>query len=251
MKVAVFSDVHGNRVALDRVMDDIRERGVDRTVCLGDAIQGGAQPRETVDALRRLACPVVMGNADAWLLDEKASRETTSERQRAVREWTVRQISPDGPDFIRSFQPTIDLELGGGARLLCFHGSPSSFDDILLPDTPKEEWERLLGPRSPAVMAGGHTHTQQVRRVGTSFYFNPGSVGAAYNHNLPEPDAHSEALAEYALLTCDGGNVSVEFRRIRYDLGELTRAIASSGRPGAEDMISDYRSGAANWKVGS
>ena len=37
-------------------------------VCLGDAIQGGPQPAQVVSRLKELACPVVMGNADAWLL---------------------------------------------------------------------------------------------------------------------------------------------------------------------------------------
>ena len=35
-------------------------------------------------------------------------------------------------------------------------------------------------------MCGGHTHWQQVRRLGATFFFNPGSVGLAYNHNQPE-----------------------------------------------------------------
>ncbi len=67
-RIAIFSDIHGDCVALDAVLADIASAGVNQTVCLGDAIQGGPQPAETVERLRALGCPVVMGNADHWLL---------------------------------------------------------------------------------------------------------------------------------------------------------------------------------------
>ena len=68
MRIAVFSDIHGNGLALEAVLADIQAKAPDRLVCLGDAIQGGPQPAQVVRRLRELQCPVVMGNADAWLL---------------------------------------------------------------------------------------------------------------------------------------------------------------------------------------
>lgn len=57
MRVAVFSDIHGNAVALDAVLADIAARGADALLCLGDAVQGGPQPVEVVARLRALGCP--------------------------------------------------------------------------------------------------------------------------------------------------------------------------------------------------
>ncbi|MGE5335161.1 MAG: metallophosphoesterase family protein, partial [Nitrososphaerota archaeon] len=54
-RLAVISDIHGNCVALDTVLADLGRLSVDRVVCLGDAIQGGVQPAETVQRLRELA----------------------------------------------------------------------------------------------------------------------------------------------------------------------------------------------------
>jgi predicted phosphodiesterase len=68
MKTLVFSDIHGNALALDAMLEDVRGESFDGMVCLGDAIQSGPQPAETVSRLRELGCPVVMGNADDWLL---------------------------------------------------------------------------------------------------------------------------------------------------------------------------------------
>ncbi len=68
MRLAVISDIHGECFALNQVLQDIRRQGIEQVVCLGDALQGGSQPAQTLARLRELNCPVVMGNADAWLL---------------------------------------------------------------------------------------------------------------------------------------------------------------------------------------
>ena len=80
MNVAVISDIHGNQTAFDAVLADIAAQGItrDRIVCLGDAIQGGPQPVEVVATLRDLGCPVVMGNADDWLLTGVSGRMISS-----------------------------------------------------------------------------------------------------------------------------------------------------------------------------
>src|SRR5262249_6355903 len=93
-RIAVISDIHGNAVALDVALADIERAGVDQIVCLGDAVQGGAQPAQTVARLRELGCPVVMGNADAWLLSGvDTGGETTTTEQEAVRQWSLAQLS--------------------------------------------------------------------------------------------------------------------------------------------------------------
>lgn len=56
MRLAIISDIHGNLFALEYVLEDIRRQGIEQIVCLGDAIQGGAQPAETVQCLRELNC---------------------------------------------------------------------------------------------------------------------------------------------------------------------------------------------------
>ncbi len=244
VRVAVFSDIHGNAVALEAMLADLRSRRADRLVCLGDAIQGGAQPAEVVARLRALACPVVMGNADSFLLTGRDSgTETASAERRAVldrvREWSLSRLSPADRDFIASFAPRVRLDLGGRA-LLGFHGSPTSFDDILLPETPPEVFERLLAPHAADFMAGGHVHLQFARRFAGSLHFNPGSVGVAYLHGQPEGSGRMDPWAEYAVLDVDGPRLSLEFHRVPYDVSAWIGAIRSSGRPHAEDAIRQY-----------
>lgn len=246
MKIAVFSDIHGNDFAFEIVEADIKKQHADQLVCLGDAIQGGPQPAATVQRLRNLNCPVVMGNADAWLLsgEETGDEGIPAERLKKMAEirlWSLSQLNDEDRNYISGFQPTVTIPLADGLDLLCFHGSPTSFDDALLPHAPAEVFEKFLGPYSRYILTGGHTHAQQVRRNGELFFFNPGSVGFAYSHYQPDDQFHADAWAEYALLTAEKGQISLEFRRIPYDVNELIQVFRESGRPFADEAILQYQ----------
>ena len=149
MRIAVISDMHGNDLAFEAVEADIQKQKVDQIVCLGDAIQGGPQPAEVVKRLRKLKCPVVMGNADAWLISgkETADEGIPPERLRKmgdVRNWSLSRLTEEEIDFIANFQPTVTLHLQDNLDLLCFHGSPVSFDDVILPAASEDEFQKIL-----------------------------------------------------------------------------------------------------------
>lgn len=240
-RIAVISDIHGNCVALDAALADIRRASVDQIVCLGDAIQGGAQPAATVRRLRELACPVVMGNADAWMLTGiQTGGESVSEMQEQVRQWSLSQLSSDDQAFIASFAPTVTIPFSSDHQLLCFHGSPTSFDQILLPSLSSEEFRHTLAPYAPAIMTGGHTHLQQVRRLDTTFFFNPGSIGVAYNHDQPEDAIRLDPWAEYAILSEADGVIGLEFRRAPLPMETLREALATSGHPNVNRLLGEY-----------
>ena len=169
MPLALVSDAHGNDRALAAVVDELRGLGVERAVCLGDMVQGGDEPREVLDRLAALGWPVILGNADDFLLDIPTdSPEEITEAQLEKREWTLAQLDPAHLARIRSFPRT--LEVG---PLLAFHGSPRSYDDVLLPETENDSAWHVDGFD---VLAGGHTHRQWGRIVGGALYVNPGAV---------------------------------------------------------------------------
>ena len=246
MRVAVLSDMHGNDFAFEKVEGDLQKQNIDRIVCLGDAIQGGPQPAAVVERLQRLKCPVVMGNADAWLItgEETGDEGIPPERLRKmgeIRLWSLSQLTEDDRAFIASFQATITIPLEDDLNLLCFHGSPVSFDDVILPAAPEADFQKFLGQYSGHILTGGHTHAQQIRRNGKYFFFNPGSVGFAYSHNQPDGQLHADPWAEYAILTAQNGQIGLEFRRIPFDAEELIGIYRESGRPFAEEAITQYQ----------
>ena len=117
-RLALIADLHGNAVALDAVLDDLACRRIIELVCLGDVAAGGPQPREALARLRELGCPVVFGNADAWLLDglpREGEHEAQGEGDRlaAIVKWARAQLTPVDESFVRSFAPIIERELAG------------------------------------------------------------------------------------------------------------------------------------------
>jgi len=240
LRIAVFSDVHGNLVALDAALADLERRPVDGLVCLGDALQGGPQPYECAERLRELGCPVVLGNADDFLLTLESELEPTTEEQLEVARWSREQLGPEGLDLIRSYAPTVEIELGAGTTMLCFHGSPSSYDDVILPSTPEDEVRAHFAQTHAAVVTGGHIHMQWTRPIAHRTLLNPGSVGLGYDHEQPEDDFRFRPFAEYAVVAVDGGPPEIELRRASFDPGLVVHAARASGRPHAEQYAAGW-----------
>ena len=245
-RIAVISDIHGNAYAFEKVIAEINGESFDHVVCLGDAVQGGPQPAETVALLRDLGWPVVMGNADEWLLaGVETGRDPIPEvrlrKLQRMREWSLSKLSSADRAFIAAFRLIVEIPLDDGRNLLCFHGSPGSFDDIILPTTPETEFQAHLAPYLPNIMCGGHTHLQHLRRIGASdsFYFNPGSVGR------PKDGDHRAAYAvwragEFVLKKTD------------YEWERVTRQLAAifppeiARRLQAPLMERDFRASSAH-----
>jgi putative phosphoesterase len=237
MRLALLSDQHGNDVAFRVAIQDVERLGPEEVVCLGDVVQGGPEPAQTLERLAALGCETVLGNADAFLLEVPVdSPEPVTERQLEVREWTLSQLDSSQLEQIRSFAPVVRRELED-VSLLLFHGSPGSFDDVLLPELGGEALEPFLG-HDAGLLAGGHTHLQWTRRVGEALYVNPGSVGISYDRHDDPPVLRT--LAEWALVTVANGAVAVEFRQVQYAVEDVHAAAKRSGRPYADEWAAQW-----------
>ena len=236
MRLGIISDVHGNLVALEAVLADLEARRPDTLVCLGDVVALGPQPRQAVERVRALGCPVVMCNTDEWLLAPPPAEPAADDRARRIADlaaWGAGELSPADLDFLRGFQPTVELSLGAELTVLCYHGSPLANTDRIVPTTPDEELDRLLAGSEAAVLVGGHTHEAMLRRHRGRVVLNPGSVSLPVHH-LPVPPSGRSRWAEYAVLDWDGARLSVEQRAVPLDLGAIERAARESGMPHAD-----------------
>jgi predicted phosphodiesterase len=239
LRVALFSDVHGNGVAFRAMLADLGDREVDALVCLGDHAQGGPEPAECLELLRELDCPAVMGNSDWFLLTLDFGEEEVTEAQIENANWARSQLSDEQLAFQEGFQPTAELDLVGGRTLLAFHATPRSREELVGPWMEEEEFRAPFEGVAATVFAGGHTHQQWARRLGDAYYVNPGSVGLPVDH-LQSGPTRAETRAEYAILTVDDG-VTVEFRRVPFDVDEVIRSVEASGMPNPDDAAGPWR----------
>jgi hypothetical protein len=112
--------------------------------------------------------------------------------------------------------------------------------DNFQPAASEQEFQKFLGSYAGRILTGGHTHAQQIRRIGKLFFFNPGSVGIAYNHEQTQGKGLLDPWAEYAVLTARGLQASLEFIRIPLDLGRMADVYRNSSMPSAGAPMDKY-----------
>ena len=240
MRIGFISDIHGNALALDAVLADLEHRDVDRVICLGD-ICFGPQSHECLERVRSIGCPVVLGNWDRWSIDGfPPADDPVGIMLYEIGAWWAHLLTDDDRAFVRTFQDTLDVELDGGGALLCFHGSPNSFSDWIFSTTPDEELEELFKGIDAGVLVGGHTHLQMLRRFGRAVIVNPGSVGQPFSQWWPRPIRVAQ-WAEYGIVEVDGDHLTVDLRRVPYDVEALLRLFAESKMPHARWWIESWQ----------
>jgi predicted phosphodiesterase len=242
VKVALISDLHGNLLALDAVLADAGRAGADRVICLGDVATLGPRPHEVLARLQAIGCDCIVGNHDAFLLDAELIRSYT---EMAVVvdavDWCRAQMSAAELAFVRTFVPELEVALGGGATLFCYHGTPRSNMEDLLPTASAAEIDRVLAGRTATVMAGGHTHLQMLRQHRGTLVLNPGSVGCPF---VEAPSGGAPRLmphAEYALVEASAdGAVAVHLKRVPLDRAALRAQAAACDFPLRDWLVAEY-----------
>ncbi|HET8841996.1 MAG TPA: metallophosphoesterase family protein [Ktedonobacteraceae bacterium] len=245
MKLALISDLHGNLFAFDAVLEDIRQRKIEQILCLGDIVTGGPQPRETLARLQEVGCPTVMGNTDSWVLEPEL-REYSSQYGRYLQDfeyWSSQQLTAEDKAFIGTFQPTILLPLDEKTSLLAYHGSPRSFLERVYPTTTTEELDNYFANfPSAQILVGGHVHQQFFFRYGDKLVLNPGSVGQPLDRRRvwQEDGARNPPWGEYAIVTIEGKQFSVELLRVPFDIEGFLRVLSQRGMPHTEWLLNSW-----------
>lgn len=233
MRIAILSDVHSNLAALQAVLRHAEADGaLDAVWCLGDIVGYGAEPSETIAALRARPLTAVSGNHDLAAIGAMDTEEFNPVAEEAAL-WTAGQLSDDHRAFLGALPATIVL----GAFTLV-HGSLRA-----------PEWEYLLDPeaaeahlalQSTLYSLVGHSHLQfwaeerhdrsptfhratdgaRVRLSDRRLIINPGSVGQPRD---------GDSRAGYVLY--DEAAATVTWRRIEYDIATTQKKIRAAGLP--------------------
>ena len=229
MRVAAFSDIHGNLHALQAVLADIAARGADRVVCLGDLVGYGAFPNEVIERIRTAGIPTLAGNYDDGVGFDRedcgCAYRTADERERGDRSlrWTRRVVTAVNKAWLRALPGELRFE-GDGQRVLCVHGSPRRINEYLFEDRPEASLRRIVAAADAQAILVGHTHLPYHKVLDAAHLINVGSAGKPKD---------GDPRAGYALVeTTD--RVSATFPRVAYDVEAAAGAIeAAPGLPNA------------------
>ncbi len=234
MRLAVISDIHGNLLALEAVLADIKARGADATVNLGDCVTSPLWPRETFEALEALELPTVRGNHDRWIEEFPDPKLTPAGR------YARAELKPGQRQTLHRLPPRIELVEG----ILAVHGTPDDDSACLLEETlddgrfvpaRREVLAARLGSAAKAgVVLCGHSHRQSVTLgPGGCLILNPGSVGCPVfaDISIARNLEHRSPHARYAILTKRNGRWGAELFALEYDWASASRRALENGRP--------------------
>jgi putative phosphoesterase len=214
MRLGVISDVHGNRVALEAVLDDMPD--VDRLVCAGDVVGYNPWPVECVATVRERSMPTVMGNHDRAVAGDTPFRFNSMAA--AGVDYARERLDDDALSWLADLPPERTVADG---RVKLVHGHPDDPDRYTYPE---EFSARML--RGEDLLVTGHTHVQGHRVFDEGVVMNPGSVGQ------PRDGDSAAAYAVVTLAAGSGGDaVTVEERRVDYDVDAVISAVEEAGLP--------------------
>jgi putative phosphoesterase len=249
MRLAIFSDIHGNSIALEAVLADIQSQGgVDEYWVLGDLVAIGHDPIGVMERLTKLPnAHFIRGNTDRYVTSEQPHQDWVEETKQDVSKlpqllfatrsmsWTRGAISVGGYfDWLAALPLEQRFTLPNGARVLCVHASPGTDEGRGMSPwmTDDDLWELFKGCEADLVFVG-HTHQAQDRTVNGARLINPCSVS-----NPIAPDLR----AGYVLLTADEKGCHLEQRRVDYDHEAVVEAIHKIKHPAA-DMVTQHMRG--------
>lgn len=239
---ALIADIHGNRWALEAVLEDLDRRGIRNVANLGDSLYGPLDPAGTADLIMVQPFTSIRGNQDRLLLQSSPSGETAPS-------WSFArsQLNPCHVDWLGSLPPTAVVVDG---MCFCCHGTPERDNAYLLERVGCDGRVRPVGRCTLDsvlqdfpfdVIACGHSHIPRLvtmpdgRRV-----LNPGSVGLpAYRDEEPFPHVMAAGTphARYAILNRLDDGWAIEFVTVAYDWMTAARIAAANHRPDWADWL--------------
>jgi diadenosine tetraphosphatase ApaH/serine/threonine PP2A family protein phosphatase len=236
MRLAIFSDIHSNLPALEAILADVRNAGIEESWCLGDVVGYGAQPDDCADLVREHCSLCLVGNHDLAALDQ-LDISTFSPAASAAVKWTRENMGRETVEFLGGLQPASE-----DREVAAYHASPRDpvWEYVLWPDQAAEcirvQAQRVSfighshvalffalaepNPRGePAEARGAQAGAGTSLEIGRGrWLINPGSVGQPRDG---DPRA--------AWLELDTESWRAGFHRVEYDIDRAADAIVATG----------------------
>jgi predicted phosphodiesterase len=225
MRVAIVSDVHGNRRAFQAVLADLRQVAPDLVLHGGDLASGGVHPADIIDQVRALGWPGVRGNTDEmlWapqrLAEFAAAQPKLAPLMTRVQETIPPTLASIGEERLRWLEGLPCLYSQPGFSLV--HASPDDLWRAPMPNASDEELQSTYASLHAPIVVYGHIHRPYIRRLQGMTIANTGSVSQSYD---------GDTRASY--LVIDGESITI--RRVEYDVQSEAKELLRSGLPHAD-----------------
>lgn len=237
-KVAVISDIHGNMTALEAVLENIREHGIETIFCLGDLIGKGPNSRKAVERIKETCEVALLGNWDDFIQKPVDFEEG---------KWHQNQLGKEGLSYLSTLPFHHDFYMSGKYVRL-YHASAKSIYHRVVPMRDSHEEKLAMfentenivageGGRIPDVVGYGDIHAALIEPIHPQkTLFNAGSVG----NSLDIPQA-AYAILHGVYLSKEPAAFSIEIVRVPYDIEKEIAIAKEMGMPNLEAYALELR----------
>lgn len=224
-RIAIISDIHGNLEALKSVLDDIKERNINRIFCLGDIIAKGTHQQECVDLVKEKCEVIIKGNCDEYFTsDIDLSTKTPSEINRIT--WNKNKLNDETKKYLNNLSYCYEFYMSGRLVRLV-HAHPEKIDkfagnidkidrlyELFLPSC------NTISNEKADVLIYGHIHTPYVQKIYNRMIINTGSVGNAidvFRNDEKDGNIKNTTVANYLIISGNFDSKNID-ERISYEL---------------------------------
>ncbi|HEY6251139.1 MAG TPA: metallophosphoesterase family protein [Candidatus Angelobacter sp.] len=234
MRLAIVSDIHGNRTALAAVLADLEQVSPDLIIHGGDLAASGSHDAEVIDQIRSLGWPGVVGNTDEMLWAPQPLAELAAKNPKLKPLVSMLQgmipvmrasLGEERVQWLRSLPLRYANQF-----VTVVHASPDDCWKSPMPEATDEELESVYGPLNAPTVVYGHIHRPYIRQLKAFTVANSGSVSLAYD---------GDPRAKYLLM--DEQDITI--RRVEYDIENAVQDLRNSGLPYADWLIRVLRAG--------
>lgn len=232
VRVAVFSDVHGNLQGLQAVLAEIEQCGAfGRIVAAGDHCLNGPDPAACLDLVLERSSDILIGNTDRDIVDSGASDPDLGHKKADSIAWTREQLGQGRIDTLASLAFEVDVTAPDGTTLKIVHANPHDLDRHIFPDMADADLDELVGGLDAVMLAFGHLHIPFTRKFGELTLVNIAAAG------LPRDGDRRATWGEFSWEPDTGW--AVVTHRVEYPYQEALNRIFECGMPHPERRSRD------------
>lgn len=231
MRCAVFSDVHSNLEAFERVIREYHQESIDEYFCLGDIVGYGADPQECISLSRQIGARMIAGNHD-WAAAGILDPVDFNNFARQAVFWTSQLLLKEQKNFLRSLKLTYS---SGDFTLV--HGTldaPQDFSYMIGEHAAKSSFDLMLSQ----ICFVGHTHLPGVfirEKQGMVSYLETDRIkilaGKSYIINVGSVGQPRDGNPQAAFCIYDTDKREVLIKRAAYDVESARKKIVDRGLP--------------------
>ena len=230
MKFAIFSDIHGNLLALKAILADIKKENIDNIIFLGDAIGIGPNPKECLDLLLKNNVEIVLGNHELYFIYGTQINHTIDEAEDKHHKWIAQQLTLEQKEFLKTrplfLTKTVLGKVVRFQHFLISNNSPAVYPFAEFSAVENERLNELVKTNFADIIFVGHQHKPFTVKSGSTVVYDAGTSGCVKTNKT-----------HYVILTDENGELEYSKKEVEFNYNQLIDVIKETDYPEKELIL--------------